>query len=318
MSTLQHHSHRTIDASLDTLLAMLQVKRPHGSVSEAAFIRHFLEPLGLNRDAFGNLWLRIGADPVILWSCHTDSCHRTSGLQDIACTGGIVRVANAKQSNCLGADDAAGLWLMTQMIAGRVPGLYVFHRGEERGGLGSAHFTEHNASLLSGIKAAIAFDRRGTQSIITHQRGSRCCSEAFALSFSDALALGHQPDPTGSFTDTANYVDLIGECTNISVGYDHEHTSEETLDLRYLLQLRDAILAADFSSLVFLRQPGAYEPAESYGWYGFDDDRQDWSPRMSSIYELVRQHPEAIADFLELSGVSARELQDYIGADIPF
>ena len=58
-------------------------------------LRHFLEPLAVKRDTFGNLWLRIGTDPAILWSSHTDTCHRSSGLQDITCTDGIVRVAES-------------------------------------------------------------------------------------------------------------------------------------------------------------------------------------------------------------------------------
>jgi hypothetical protein len=318
MSTVQPRiCQQTGQTPLDTLLAMLQVKRPHGSVSEAAFIRHFLGPFGPHQDAFGNLWLRVGSDPGILWSSHTDTCHRSPGLQDIVCTDGIVRAADPRQSNCLGADDAAGIWLMTEMIAAQIPGLYVFHRGEERGGLGSAHFAEHNAGLLKGIGAAIAFDRRGNHSIITHQRGARCCSDAFALSLGDALSLGHQPDPTGSFTDTANYVDLIGECTNVSAGYDHEHTTNEMLDLRYLFRLRNAVLGADLSRLVLMRQPGEHEPAACDPWC-MDDDAQHWSPRLRSICQIVRQHPEAVADFLELSGVTARDLQEYIGTDIPF
>jgi hypothetical protein len=296
---------------------MLRIKRPHNTVSERAFIRRFLEPYGPRRDAFGNLYLRVGARPAILWSSHTDSCHRTPGPQDIVCDDGIVSIADPAQSNCLGADDAAGVWLMTEMIARGIPGLYVFHRGEERGGLGSQYFVEHNRALLSGIKAAIAFDRRGTDSIITHQRGARSCSDAFAQSLSDAIRLGHAPDPTGTFTDTANYVDVIGECTNISVGYAHEHTARETLDLRYLLQLRDAILAADFSALVFMRQPGDYEPP--YAPACLDDrDAQHWLPRTPTILDLVCEHPCAIADFLELSGVTARELYAFIDGDSPY
>src|SRR5262245_8347195 len=101
MSTAHPHIAAPISQTpLDTLLAMLQVKRPHGSVSEGAFIRHFLEPIGPQQDQFGNLWLRIGGSPSILWSSHTDTCHRSPGLQDIVCTNGIVRVADPKQSNC--------------------------------------------------------------------------------------------------------------------------------------------------------------------------------------------------------------------------
>jgi len=33
------------------------------------------------------------------------------------------------------------------------------------------------------------------------------------------------------YTDTAEFTDIIPECTNRSVGYAREHTQEESLDL---------------------------------------------------------------------------------------
>jgi hypothetical protein len=56
--------------------------------------------------------------------------------------------------------------------------------------------------------------------------------------------LGYAPDNTGSFTDTANYVRLIPECTNVSVGYDHEHGPSEVLDVVHLVALRGALVKA--------------------------------------------------------------------------
>ena len=34
-------------------------------------------------------------------------------------------------------------------------------------------------------------------------------------------------DTGGSFTDTANYTDIIPECTNLSCGYYNAHTQSE-------------------------------------------------------------------------------------------
>ena len=34
------------------------------------------------------------------------------------------------------------------------------------------------------------------------------------------IFLLYATDPTGIFTDTANFVDIIPECTNISCGYE--------------------------------------------------------------------------------------------------
>ncbi len=205
---------------------------------------------------------------------------------------------------------------MTEMIEAGVPGLYAFHRGEERGGLGSRYVAAQEPERLAGIRAAIAFDRRGTSSIITHQSGERCCSEDFAASLSRAIGLHHQADPTGTFTDTANYTDLIGECTNISVGYDAEHTPSETLDLDYLLCLRRAILNIDVGVLVYARNPGEVELAAELD-FAYEQDEVAYR-RVASLTELVRNHPAAVADFLEMGGVTIEELEAFIECTIPF
>lgn len=299
----------TPKASLHRLGAMLRTCRPHGSSSEHDFIAKFLLPYGCESDGFGNLWLRIGQAPM-LWSSHVDTCHRKPGGQHIFALNNIISLKPGSPSNCLGADCTAGVWLMMEMIEAGIEGLYVFHRGEERGGLGSRYVAAAEPERLKGIEAAIAFDRRGASSIITHQGGQRCCSETFAESLAQALRLNHQTDPTGAFTDTANYVDLVGECTNVSVGYENEHTRDERLDLDYLVRLRSALLTADFTSLSFCRQPGLED------FYGYAATPPRYAGRR--LYDVVRDHPHAVADFLEANGVHVRDLIDFIGDDIPF
>lgn len=307
----------SVSDATQRLFDMLQYCRPHGSPTEHAFIDRFLLPYGVDADGFGNLWVEVGNAPI-LWSSHVDTCHRRGGMQhiDIDATG-TIRLPHGASSNCLGADCTAGVWLMTEMIEAGVPGIYVFHRGEERGGIGSRYVATQEPERLAGLSAAIAFDRRGATSVITHQSGERCCSDAFARSLSAVLGLAHAPDPTGSFTDTANYTGHIGECTNLSVGYLHEHTPQETLDLSYLLRLRDAVVDVDFGQLLFERQPGERDLdcddfADSF------DDVCSWSRRSRTLYDLVRDHPAAVTDFLEMNGVSAAELEQFIEPDIPF
>lgn len=306
----------SLPSHLQTLLSMLTVKRPHASASETDFIARYLSPLGVTPDGFGNLILRIGDNPHLLWSSHTDTCHRRSGTQRIIFDGSHVSIDDPQISNCLGADCTAGVWLMTEMIKARIAGLYVFHRGEERGGLGSSWIAQHTPALLSEIRAAIAFDRRGTSSIITHQRGARSCSDAFANSLASAFGLAHAPDPTGTFTDTANYVDIVGECTNISVGYEDEHTAHETLDVTYLLRLRDALLGTDLDHLVFARAPGEHDADPYDMWLSSRAQPRHGSTR--TLYDIVRDHPAAVADFLEHHGISPQELNPWIAEQIPF
>lgn len=289
------------------LLAMLAMRRPAWSKTERNFIFRFLRPLDMREDEIGNLYKRIGTAPV-LWSCHTDTVHAKGGTQLLSLSAsGIVSVAD-KSSNCLGADCTAGVWLMVQMIRAGVPGLYVFHRAEEVGGIGSQFIAKHRPELLADILYAVAFDRRGHTAIITHQ-GARCCSEEFSASLGLALGMGHRSDSGGTFTDTANYTDLIGECSNLSVGYMNEHTKRETLDVLYLEKLRNALLRIDTSTLVAKRAAGELDP-DDYS-FNFPDDEQDIEPRNAggaTLASLLRDHPDEVADWLEEYGITADEI----------
>lgn len=310
------------------LLEMIQYKRPHNSRSERRFIGRFIEPLSPHRDEYGNMVVCVDDAPVI-WSCHTDTVHRTKGQQTVLFDGRFITLPANTASDCLGADDTAGIWLMLQMIGAGVPGTYLFHRNEERGRVGSEWLTENKREWLTGIDYAIALDRRGTNSIITHQMCERCCSDDFARSLRDALpTLGLVLDNGGSFTDTASYTDLIGECTNLSVGYEGAHTSKETLDVGFLFRMRDALCAIDIGSLVSKRKPGEPDPDDwmhrfpgsfgrSYGSYGdrgrsvFDDIYDDDNAMRGGgqLETLVARNPAAIADILEQHGYDYDEIR---------
>ena len=243
----------------NSLLAMLEYRRPEGSRTERRFITEFIQPLGAKPDKKGNYSLRIG-DAPIMWSCHTDTVHRMGGMQKLVRVGDTgIGVAKNDPSNCLGADDTAGVWLMHEMIRAGVPGLYVFHRGEEIGCIGSRWLVKNTPELVKDIRFAIALDRRDKEDIITFQSGSRCCSDEFAQSLAAQLDMGYSPCPNGLFTDTAHYTDLIPECTNISVGYTGAHGSSEQLDAMFLLQLLDKLVKVDVTKLVEKRVKGTKE-----------------------------------------------------------
>lgn len=300
------------------LLQMLAYRRPAGSEAERKFIRRFLRPLGVKQDPAGNLILRIGDAPV-MWSCHTDTVHHSGGKQTLAIDrDGFI---TAPGSSCLGADDTAGIWLMVNMIERGVPGLYIFHRAEECGGLGSEYIATNNQELLAGINYAIALDRKGTTSIVTEQGFGRCCSDAFANALAAGLGLPMRPDPTGTFTDTANYMALVPECTNISVGYCGQHTSTECLNAPFLNQLLEALCSLDVESLPVQRTPcpngDDYLTAGDAGEQDIDFQSDGWNPRGLDGYEalrdVIRYHPDTVADFLEGYGITAEEIMDHSG-----
>lgn len=235
---------------------MLRYKRPAGSKTERAFIRKYVDSVaGMQRDARGNRYLAIGAQPTTLFSCHTDTMHRRAGMQELVEYGDIIGLQRQTRGDVLGADNAAGCYVALRLIAARVPGLYVFHRAEEIGGLGSDYIARHRSAMLTDIERAIAFDRRGQTDIITHQMLGRCCSDTFAYALAGEISMRHEPCAFGTFTDTANYGDLVPECTNVAVGYMLEHTHRETLDLWYLETLIDRLLDIDFDTLPTVRNP---------------------------------------------------------------
>lgn len=312
---------------IETLCAMLSYRRPHGSDTEQDFIRKFILPIGVAKDPFGNLYKIVGeGEPNVLWSSHTDSVHHSGGRQRVKIShpGNVIKLDKTVKSSCLGADCAAGVWVMLEMIAAEVPGLYVFHYGEEVGCLGSGDIARNAPAFLDGIQAAIAFDRKGKTSIVTHQCSTRTCSDAFARSLMPQLPAGFVPDPGGIYTDTNEYRRIVPECTNLSVGYENAHSENETLDANFLIALRDKMVAFDASKMVIERDPKAFAPLPAWplkaglgtktaggmAWTDFYDD--DGSDMPMTMYELVYHNPAAVVSILKGYGQDAESLAQEI------
>jgi hypothetical protein len=308
----------TQSAAVRELESMLRWMRPAGSETEKRFVRDYVDTIpGIARDGYGNRFLRVGDSPV-LWSSHTDSVHRVGGQQTIARDGDLIRLAAGETiATCLGADCATGAWLMRQMALRGVAGFYVWHRDEEIGGHGSSWLAKKGGALFDGIRFAIALDRRGKDSIITHQ-GERCCSEDFARSIMPMLPVGFLPDDTGVFTDTANYIDCVAECSNLSVGYERAHSKDETQDMRFALELLESLCALDQSRLVESRKPGERESIDWRDvWRGNAPLRAatHGASNFDRLRALIDAYPNLIADWLDMGGVDADELAQDLDAN---
>lgn len=297
------------------LLEILGWARPHDSECERRFCKEFLDTVpGMKKDSFGNRYVRIGDAPRVLWSSHVDTvCHQAlAGPQIIAFDAdtGIASLATEVKKTSLGADDGVGVWLMLEMIRANRPGLYVFHRGEEVGCLGSNHAKLHSRHLFEGIDAAVAFDRAGYRDVITHQAYGRTCSDAFAQSFADQLNAANaefsfRPDDTGVYTDTNEYAGIVPECSNLSVGYYGQHGPGETQDVYFAELLLRAMLAFDTDLLRIERDPTVVEfdtyVRQGGGWGHIETE-------FDEMTEIVREFPDAVASILMGRGYSANEL----------
>ena len=314
----------------EPLLAdILSWGRPHDSETERRFLKEYLDKVpGMESDDFGNRFVTIGASPI-LYSCHVDTVGRYEGHQPLAydATSGVLGLESGKPGQCLGADDGAGVWIMLCMIAANRPGLYVFHRGEEAGCLGSKWIAKSNPALLRGITAAIAFDRAGFSDVITHQAYGMTASDTFANSLAGCLnainpRFNYRPDDTGVYTDTNEYADIVPECTNLSVGYFGQHGPRETLNVPHVTALRDAMLVLDWRELTIDRTPGdTGDYGRFMGPYGqtMDDWRDGYARKplgdpddreFDTMLALVRENPEIAAHLLLEAGFECDDILD--------
>ena len=279
---------------INELTGMLKHKRPAYSKQDEIFIEQYIEPVKVFDDEAGNLIKVIGDDPEVMWSCHTDTVHMTSGYQEVRVKGQYIGV-NDKNSNCLGADDTAGVWLMLELIRSGKEGLYVFHRAEEVGGRGSSFIARQTPDLLKNIKCVIALDRKVTRDVITHQ-GTILCS------------------------DSANYTDIVGECTNLSVGYENAHSDKEILDMAFLQNMRTKLIALDYSKLVYDRKAGDIDPEDhwynaktSYSvLYDSSGNYDDTMYKPTTLLDFAYEYPEVVAKVLKDYGISVDQMREEV------
>jgi acetylornithine deacetylase/succinyl-diaminopimelate desuccinylase-like protein len=153
----------------------------------------------------------------------------------------------------LGADCKAGIALILHMVQHNKPGHYWLFFGEEVGCKGSGKYL--STGDFNGVNQCISLDRAGNDDVITHQMGLRCCSQEYANELSARLGGTYKPCSTGVYTDSESFTGVIPECTNLSVGYEGQHTSNEVQDLEHLDTLSLALLSLDFEALPIKRTP---------------------------------------------------------------
>jgi len=238
----------------DKFLKLTKYTYPHGTESQ---LLSYL-PKNYKEDGFGNFYYEIG-DSSTMFTCHLDTADHKQKKVTHVFTDNII---STDGKSILGADDKAGMTVLLYMISKRVPGLYYFFIGEEVGCVGSIKLSSNwgKTKFSKYINKVVSFDRRGTKSVITHQLYGRCCSDEFAQELANRLNLSNRKismvtDNTGIMTDSASFVSLVPECTNISVGYYKEHTIGEHQDIEFLKNICHASSKIDWETLPIKRDP---------------------------------------------------------------
>lgn len=222
-----------------------------------------LEPIlykyipNLKKDNFGNYHITIGNSKT-LFTSHLDTYSKRYEKVNHIIEDNIIKTDG---TTVLGGDNKNGVVILMYMIKNNVPGTYYFFKGEE--GIvtgescnGSTYLLENRSDLMINFDRAIAFDRRGEGSIVVKQRGRKCCSEEFSNALIEEFDNNNLPfkKDYAYGTDSAVFMDIIPEITNISSGGKFEHAFLEETDINYLEKIANAAISINWESLPTIRK----------------------------------------------------------------
>jgi len=224
----------------------------------------FFEKLGCKQDSHGNYIVDVG-NSTTMFASHIDTADRVKARVRRVVNGDYI---GTDGKTILGADNRAGMAVMLHLLRNDIPGKYVFFVGEEAGRIGSV-FAEKDG-LGDGMERVICWDRYGERSLITHQMGQRSCSDEFVLTLAncyDDAGVVLDPDSGGTYTDSYSFIDTVPECTNISVGYYSQHTTSETQNARFLVNIAEASLQVPWETLPTERDPMMVDYEDHWNYY---------------------------------------------------
>jgi hypothetical protein len=216
--------------SLDLLIDLTEFTIPHGH--EKLMYNKIQKNCNktLNRDGFGNLFLKIG-DSKILFTAHLDTyCKEVKKINHIIENDFL----KTDETTILGGDNRVGCAILINMINNNVPGNYYFFCGEEVGRLGSEY---HNSEINENeYSLAITFDRKELGSVCNYQRGVKLANDElvdFLISELNKTGYRFFKDNFGLSCDTYSFNEKVNNCLNISTGVYDEHKVTEKVDLKF-------------------------------------------------------------------------------------
>ena len=261
-----------------------------------------LLPPGFRKDPSGNYVYEIGtSDTMFTTHLDTYSQKREPVSQMQAEDDEYVILTDG--TTILGGDNKLGCTILIGLIKDRVPGTYFFFVGEEpilSGGLwGSRAALSRDPAYFRRFRRCVAFDRRQYGSIVSRQMARTCASDEFVAALAKELKskgnIDFDPNSCfGYYTDTATFMDVIPECTNISAGGFGEHTLDEWVDLNYAYDVYLAARQIKWDSLPVRREiKDRFRKGQKTrgikGFLGFGAEKRvkDLKQAMSEIDDLL-------------------------------
>jgi hypothetical protein len=215
-----------------------------------------LEPLlpsGWKKDNIGNYYYEIGNSKTLFTSHLDTACKEREKVNHIV-DGNIIKTDG---TTILGGDNKAGCVVLFYLIENNIPGTYYFFIGEEMAvhsnyPHGSLLAIEDNSEFFKKFDRVISFDRKEKDQLITRQLGKNCCSDEFVdslISQFKSNGVSYKKDPTGYYTDSAFFANIVPEVVNLSVGVWNEHHKNEYVDIDYLSKVATAAVNIKWEKL---------------------------------------------------------------------
>jgi hypothetical protein len=338
------------EAADPLLVQILSTRRSHGSQGDQNFrlwlFNYIKSTLKLSPtiEIEGNILVQTDPKSLVLFSCHVDTVHSQAESngepQQLAFDPafGHLFLADKNKSGCLGGDDGCGIYIMLKMLKAGVKGKFIFHTGEERGGIGSSAFVKKRKQFCEDLEMVVAFDRavrtNENPEVIISQGGQKCASTEFGEALCAELNkhdfdLPYVISHRGSFTDSKVYRDAVPECVNIGCFYQHQHGPNEYVDVVGLEKLVKAACAVNWSKLPIIRNPFVKPPQADnlfdgmggYGgfWQGGDVNKGQKKPAKSVDTPTQKKPQLPVVPELtlmeELSNYTSNDFTDFILGD---
>ena len=321
------------------ILCVTRASKSKGQDSFALWLENEIvkNKVKVEKDHYGNIIALIDGSDTMFTS-HIDTCHKPSD----PATQPIYYDADKDilfkdDTMCMGADDGTGVYIMLEMIRNRIPGTYAFFRDEEIGRVGSQKFfAQADKKQLAEYKRCISFDRAGGYDIVKSQSPGVCCSNEFVKALADELAevhlevLGTVPaqlyaGAPGSYTDSASFMTVIPECTNMSVGYKSQHGPNETQCVATFKRVLELYPNIDWDKLPTVRDPSKVPepktvafggskapPAKKKAYQAPEEIMEGFLMNIDSdlveMMELIESSPRYVAYALARDGYTTQDL----------
>ena len=231
----------------------------------------FAKDKGINYEYAPNRYLWIKQNSNVCLTAHLDTVGYGHTDKEIVDENGLIKAYRNNNRTILGADDRAGVFIIWELFVNGGTFDILLFDGEEIGGIGSTNFIETEPDL-SNIKLMISLDSPFHNRYIWY--GNANCYQGL---FEYVDSFGFVNDGHGIFTDITiltEYYDI--PAINLSVGYRHQHTDEEYLDVEsmYMTMRKLKRMLDENKQYSFNKIKPKLEP--------LDDLEEDWYGRNNS------------------------------------